>query len=131
MGQNATIVDMANATIAIARRSGREALTAVACAWVSVEVYDERTAKSRWNVTCRASRNCKMDGTTCGDGRACAWNGDATGYCCRATEVATQLCFVDSECPNGQVCTISPDNLLYCQARVSGDDTCEHPPEGS
>jgi Zn-dependent metalloprotease len=130
VGANATFVDMANATIAIARRSGRESLSAAVCAWVSVEVFDEKTAKSRWNVTCRTNRSCVADGTTCADGRACAWNGEKTGYCCRTAETSDRLCFVDSECPSGQVCTQGSDNLLTCQSPVSGDETCERPPEG-
>jgi bacillolysin/thermolysin len=125
----ATFQDLANATIAIARRSGREALSAAVCAWVSVEVVDAKTAKSRWNITCDPPRvSCVDNGTTCTDGKVCAWNGQSTGYCCRVAEVGEQLCLGDAECPQGQVCTAGPDDMLYCRPPVSGDDTCERPP---
>jgi bacillolysin len=133
VGPRATFEEFALAHVNIARRSGEDAKRASVCAWRAVEVFDDQTTKTRWGIDCKARHSCLANKAPCSEGKRCAWNGEATGYCCRTPRPGneqTDLCIADSDCPAGKVCSYGRDDLLFCQDPEAGDDTCERPPGG-
>lgn len=132
IGPRATYEELALAHVAIARQQGDDVMRSAACAWRAVEVLDDETTKSRWDVECAPHLSCLANRNPCGEGKRCEWNGQTTGYCCRTPRPGTDadLCVGDTDCPAGKVCSYGRDNLLYCQDPERGDDSCERPPAG-